>query len=453
MSRIERVLLALALCVTVASTMASAAPVGTSFTYQGRIEKNGAPYTGTCSLNLRLFDAVSSGTQVGSSIEVTGVTVTNGLFTAAPDFGGSAFNGEARWMDIQVKAQGDAVYTQLTPRQRITAAPYSLYSTAGTGGSSQWTTSGAGIEYQAGAVAVGATANSGTKLYVEAGTQDVNPLYIHSNNTSFAALAVQNDGTNGLGIYDAWSDRHYLGGRLGVGTLDPVGKIHAQSNSETAVVGIHTGSWVGVYGESQAYHGVHGNSITGTGVVGTSGGAYNAGVFGQSTNASGAGGWFKNTGGGVALLAEGLAKVGTLEVYGGADIVEGFETGEHAVAPGTVVVIDEKHPGELRASSRAYDRRVAGVVSGAGGVEPGLRLGQKGKMEGETPVAMSGRVYVQASAENGSIRPGDLLTTAELAGHAMRANDAARSHGAVLGKAMSGLERGTGLVLVLVNLQ
>lgn len=138
---------------------------------------------------------------------------------------------------------------------------------------------------------------------------------------------------------------------------------------------------------------------------------------------------------------------------GGADIVEGFATGAGAIEPGTVVVIDERHPGALCVSTDAYDHRVAGIVSGAGGISPGLRLGQEGVLDGETPVAMSGRVYVRCSAENGPVRPGDLLTTAATAGHAMRASDASRSHGAVLGKSMTALESGTGLVLVLVNLQ
>jgi hypothetical protein len=66
---------------------------------------------------------------------------------------------------------------------------------------------------------------------------------------------------------------------------------------------------------------------------------------------------------------------------------------------------------------------------------------------------MSGRVYVRCSAEKGAIHPGDLLTTAGAAGCAMRARDEGRSHGAVLGKAMTALDHGTGLVLVLVNLQ
>lgn len=142
----------------------------------------------------------------------------------------------------------------------------------------------------------------------------------------------------------------------------------------------------------------------------------------------------------------------SLEIRGGADIVERFETAEGA-EPGTVVVIDPENPGELLPSSEAYDSKVAGVVSGAGGVHPGLCLSQEGALDGETLVAMNGRVYVKATASNGAIRPGDLLTTASLPGHAMKATDHGRAFGSVIGKAMSSLESGEGLVLVLVNLQ
>ncbi len=142
-----------------------------------------------------------------------------------------------------------------------------------------------------------------------------------------------------------------------------------------------------------------------------------------------------------------------LTITGGCDIVEGFETADGTDEPGTVLSIDPARPGLLRASRAAYDKCVAGVVSGAGGVHPGLKLSQAGTFEGGIPVAMAGRVYVKCSAENGPIEPGDLLTTAGTGGHAMKAADPVRSNGAVLGKAMSALGEGTGLVLVLVDLQ
>jgi hypothetical protein len=145
---------------------------------------------------------------------------------------------------------------------------------------------------------------------------------------------------------------------------------------------------------------------------------------------------------------------GAITIRGGADIVEGFETAAGAsVEPGTVMVIDEFHTGKLAVSDQPYDAKVAGVVSGANGIQPGIKLGQDGVMDGDLPVAMSGRVYVKCSTENGPIRPGDRLTTSSRSGHAMRATDSTRADGSVIGKAMSELDEGTGLVLVLVNLQ
>ena len=97
---------------------------------------------------------------------------------------------------------------------------------------------------------------------------------------------------------------------------------------------------------------------------------------------------------------------------------------------------------------------MAGIISGAGGVKPGMLMGQKGSSaDGAFPVALTGRVYVWADASNGPIQPGDLLTTTDAPGHAMKVTDYARAHGAIIGKAMTSLQEGTGLVLVLVALQ
>lgn len=160
-----------------------------------------------------------------------------------------------------------------------------------------------------------------------------------------------------------------------------------------------------------------------------------------------------------------------LILRGGADIAEPFDVNSHegaegrqqgeggrsksSVQPGMVVSIDPANPGELRVSSNAYDARVAGIISGAGGVNPGLTLQQDGtRADGEHPVALTGRVYVYVDADaNGAIQPGDMLTTSITPGHAMKATDRDRSFGAIIGKAMTGLESGRGLVLVLVNLQ
>jgi hypothetical protein len=97
---------------------------------------------------------------------------------------------------------------------------------------------------------------------------------------------------------------------------------------------------------------------------------------------------------------------------------------------------------------------VAGIISGAGGIQTGLTMGQTGSAaSGQHLVALTGRVYCWADVSNGPIRPGDLLTSSPTPGHAMKATDPVRAQGAIIGKAMSPLENGRGLVLVLVSLQ
>jgi len=116
-------------------------------------------------------------------------------------------------------------------------------------------------------------------------------------------------------------------------------------------------------------------------------------------------------------------------------------------------VIDEANPGQLKLTDRPYDTRVAGVISGANGIHPGIQMQQQGLLEGGKNVALTGRVYVQADASNGAIKPGDLLTTSGTPGRAMKVSDHVRAQGAILGKAMTGLLHGQGMVLVLVTLQ
>ncbi len=143
-----------------------------------------------------------------------------------------------------------------------------------------------------------------------------------------------------------------------------------------------------------------------------------------------------------------------LAITGGSDLAEPFPISySEKLQAGSAVIIDEKNAGYLTLSTESYDTRVAGIVSGAGGIKPGLTLSQQGVMEGDQNIALSGRVYVLATASNGAIKPGDLLTTSEIPGYVMKVTDYEKAHGAIIGKAMSSLEKGQGLVLVLVNLQ
>ena len=116
--------------------------------------------------------------------------------------------------------------------------------------------------------------------------------------------------------------------------------------------------------------------------------------------------------------------------------------------------IDAENPGKLAVSDQAYDRTVAGIISGAGNIDPGMILGQSNSVNNaDFKVTLTGRVYCLADTLNGAIRPGDLLTTSSIPGYAMKVTDYRKAQGAIIGKAMSRLLSGHGLVLVLVSLQ
>lgn len=142
-----------------------------------------------------------------------------------------------------------------------------------------------------------------------------------------------------------------------------------------------------------------------------------------------------------------------VEIGEGLDYAEVFPTAQDQLPSGTVMSIDPDHPGNLMMSTTAYDRRVAGIIAGANGIDSGVRLGSRGE-DGDQPVALAGRVYCNVDTQYGAVHAGDLLTTSPTAGHAMVVKDFSAAHGAILGKAMEGLPAGQkGQVLVLVTLQ
>jgi len=101
--------------------------VGTAFTYQGQLKDNGTPANGAYDFQFALFDAASGGTQIGATLNLNDVTVTNGYFTTPLDFGANAFTGDARYLEIAVRpGASSGAYTPLTPRQALTPTPYAL---------------------------------------------------------------------------------------------------------------------------------------------------------------------------------------------------------------------------------------------------------------------------------------------------------------------------------------
>jgi len=141
-----------------------------------------------------------------------------------------------------------------------------------------------------------------------------------------------------------------------------------------------------------------------------------------------------------------------LQITGGSDLAEHFEVAD-GIEPGMVVAIDPRRSGTLTISRGAYNRSVAGVVSGARNLNAGLVLPEPTGAGNSTPVTLSGRVWVYCDASRNPIEPGDLLTTSAIPGHAMKVTDHKKAQGAIIGKAMTGLKSGRGLVLLLASLQ
>ncbi len=244
------------------------------------------------------------------------------------------------------------------------------------------------------------------------------------------------------------------GGNVGIGTANPVTKLHVDGSGqvEATIRSFNERAILALSNRLSA------NYYTWTLESGVRGVPSLFGIYNRAVGRSG-------------LEIDGSLQVTvrSLRLDGGADLAENFdvrtETGAASAsgpagAPkalemaGMVVSIDPQNPGKLRVSSRAYDRRVAGIISGAGGVKPGMVMGQEDTLaDGKHPVALSGRVYVWADATRHAIKPGDLLTTSATPGHAMKAANPQRAQGAIIGKAMTGLKSGKGLVLALITLQ
>ncbi len=136
----------------------------------------------------------------------------------------------------------------------------------------------------------------------------------------------------------------------------------------------------------------------------------------------------------------------------GADCAEEFDMAEtEEIDPGAVVVIDGES--KLRPCRESYDKKVAGVVSGANGLNPAIILDKNTTQNKRLPVALNGKVYCKVDAGYSPVETGDLLTTSPTAGHAMRADDPLMAFGAVIGKALRPLREGRGLIPILVALQ
>jgi hypothetical protein len=290
---------------------------------------------------------------------------------------------------------------------------------------------------------------------------------------SATSIGIKGESQNGIGIYG-------LSVKAGIGIqgesqdADAVNGLshsnqHAgvSANNDAGGYGLWANSpnGTGIYGHSTAAIGVQGESQDADAVNGLSHSNQHAGVsanndaggYGLWANSpSGTGIWAKGTPAGYFdgdVQVTGTITVGTDIIFSNAaDFAEDFDLKSFSTAePGTVMVLGEH--GGIEPSQSEYDRKVAGVISGAGDYKPGLILDRRPTGDERGTLALVGKVFCKVDAAYGGIRPGDMLTTSPTPGYAMRADDPARAFGSVIGKALGRCESGRGLVPILIALQ
>ena len=491
---------------------ALAAPVATAFTYQGRLDYNGAPATGNFDLKFELYTEQTGGTLAVPALQTSRV-VSGGLISEDLNFGGATvFDGRALWLEISARAVGAPTFFVMPGRTAVRPTPYAIHALQ------------AGSVKDGGVTNISLAAGAVTSAKLATGAVGISQLNVGAPTQLNSVLAYNGSGLRWLLPQDVgqWgpsfaNDGIVYSGKVGIGTNTPT---HALTIASTAPSWTSNG-WIGAMALPNASAIAWGNNAAGQrfGVGHTNGGfamfrtasdpattgsaatidffVTDAGDVGIGTttpqarlditgqnalrvagfqptmtlmdtssntstriqSVSGEINFFPGSylGGNPATYVKinnsGNVSMTSCTIRGGADLAEPFAMSHDGVEPGTVVVIDAANPGKLKRSTCAYDKKVAGIVSGANGIKPGISMIQEDMLEAGENVALSGRVFVKADTSAGSIEPGDLLTTSSTAGRAMKAADPAQAQGAILGKAMTPLADGDGMVLVLVTLQ
>lgn len=317
------------------------------------------------------------------------------------------------------------------------------------------------INQTGGGGAIHAKSKKSIGITVEAGDPFGNSgIGIHASGYGENATGIEGRADKGIGIKG--SSLNHIG-------ISGSGKNAGVSGKTSDAEG------VGVLGESDWQSGVMGRSLRGkVGVKGECSHAEGAGVEGINNSTSRGAGVLGTGGTGIGILGRGKPAgrfEGDVEVTGdikllnpmNADCAEDFDILEENVEPGTVMVLT--NTGSLQSSHQAYDNKVVGIISGAGGYSPAFILNRFTQSEIEIekdgkeqdkhrlPIALMGKVFCKVDARQSPIEVGDLLTTSSTRGFAMKAEDPMKAFGAVIGKALGSIKEGLGTIPVLVTLQ
>jgi len=334
-----------------------AAPMGTAFTYQGRLNDGGTPANNVCDFTFSLHDDPVNLASIGTYIILSAVPVTNGLFTvqlnADGEFGTNAFNGQARWLQIGVRTNSANMFinfTFLSPRQQLDATPQAMFAlnasnavnaSFATNVADGAITSSKLADGSVGAQQLAPGALSWSSLAgIPAGFADG-----MDNDTTYtpgAGLSLSganqfsvNFGGAGSANTAARSDHNHFGANW-AGTSSGLGLIVVNSSTTGSGLYSQQGTGSGKAAPIGYKAAVWGESSQGDAVYGASGSAFGAGVYGYATAASGANygvyGQSDSTNG-VGVLARGSGTSGTaLRVSNGAIRVSGAGANSHTPA-------------------------------------------------------------------------------------------------------------------------
>lgn len=284
------------LAINMMSTAQPFAPLGSGWSYQGRLLDGGSPANGQYDLRFTLFNAPAGGSQVGTPLTLPGQTITNGLFTVTLDFGSAAFQGDARFMQIEVQHNGGG-FILLSPRQPLTPAPYamSLMPGAVISGTSGLSTLQVINSGGSGGAALSGTDPLGTG--VQGTSTSGNGVKGSNNSPTLAAVGGLNlssgPAITGLSLSGDGVQGTSSGAGAGVKGRSTGGAgVDGQGNT-TGVIGVGTdvnaaGVW-GIANSGASAAGLYGTSTTGYGAWGSSTANNGAGVYGVSTSATGIG--------------------------------------------------------------------------------------------------------------------------------------------------------------------
>jgi len=367
------------------------ASVGAGFTYQGQLKDGaGNPINSTCDFTFSLWDALSAGSQVGGNCTVTGVSVANGYF-AAPvnaggEFGGNAFTGDARWLEIAVQCSGDPGYTTLSPRQELSAAPYALSLRPG-----------AQIQGPAGITVIN-NDTGGTPFLANTA---VSGRATDPSGTAYGVFGIA-DSTTGIGVYGLATDSTgatygVAGESYSIGGAGVYGLATATSGFAYGVLGeSQSTAGAGVYGKGAV--GVSGlvEATQGMGVLGfaSAGSGTASGVYGMSVSSAGYGVHGVNVNG-CAIYGEGSNAV----VGDSSSPNYGAVVGRNSATTGTGM-------GVYGSSSSSLGYGVYGTSSGDGVYGAGAYNGVSGLgptgVHGETSVTGGYGVHGYSGPDTGA---------------------------------------------------